>query len=93
VIGPKGDYVLQSLDTRLAMNKARFAELFDLSPAERLEIAQDLWDSVASDPASLPPPPDSQIAGAVRRLEEYQRDPSTGVPWEELRAALWARVK
>ncbi|MEX2034098.1 MAG: addiction module protein [Xanthobacteraceae bacterium] len=75
------------------MNKARFAELFDLPPAERLEIAQDLWDSVAPHPDSLPPPTDEQIAEAVRRLEEHDKDPSTAIPWEEVRAALWARLK
>jgi putative addiction module component (TIGR02574 family) len=75
------------------MNKARFAELFELSPAERVEIAQDLWDSVLGSPEGLPPPTEEQIAEAGRRLEEHERDPSSAIPWEEVRASLWAHLK
>jgi putative addiction module component (TIGR02574 family) len=75
------------------MNKARFAELFSLSPAERFELAQDLWESVAAHPESLPPPSDEQVAEACRRLEEHKKDPSSAIPWEEVRAALWARLR
>jgi len=31
------------------------AELLKLSPAERIQLAEDLWDSVAADANSLPP--------------------------------------
>ena len=75
------------------MNKVLREELMKLTPAERLEVAQDLWDSVAAHPESLPPPSADQIADALRELEEHEKDPSSAVPWEEVRAALWARVK
>ena len=75
------------------MNKVLHDELMKLTPAERLEIANDLWDSVNAHPSSLPPPPDTQIAEAIRRLGEHEKDPSTALSWENVRAALWARLK
>jgi putative addiction module component (TIGR02574 family) len=38
------------------MNKAKslLAELLKLSPAERIQLAQDLWDSVAASPERCP---------------------------------------
>ncbi len=77
------------------MNKALLDELMQLSPAERLDIAERLWDSVdpndpslAGDRASLT---DEQMQEARRRLAEHQRDPSTAIPYEEVRAWLWSR--
>ena len=75
------------------MNKVLREELMKLTPAERLEVAQDLWDSVAAHPESLPPPSADQIAEAIRELEKHEKDPNTALPWEEVRAALWARLK
>ena len=78
------------------MNKSVLLdELMQLSPAERLDIAEKLWDSIdpndpnlASDSASLT---DEQMQEALRRLAEHKRDPSTGIPYEEVRAWLWSR--
>lgn len=30
-------------------------ELFKLSPVERIQLAEDLWDSGAANPESMPP--------------------------------------
>lgn len=75
------------------MNKALLDQLMELSPAERVEIAHDLWDSVPADHDILPPVTAAQLAEAKRRLAEHRRDPSTAVPWEEVRARLWSRLK
>jgi hypothetical protein len=40
------------------MNKALLQELMELSPEERIELAEDLWDSIAQD--ELPPLTDAQ---------------------------------
>ena len=68
-------------------------ELLKLSPAERIQLAEDLWDSVAADPESLPLPSDAQRAELERRLAEHARDPSTAVAWEDVRARLWSRLR
>ena len=72
------------------MNDALLAELLRLTPAERVQLAQDLWDSIA--PEDLPPLTDEQIEEIDRQLVENDRDPSGTLTWEELRASLWARL-
>jgi putative addiction module component (TIGR02574 family) len=71
------------------MNKDVLKELLELTPAERLEVADALYDSVASD--ELSPLTPEQIEDLERRLTEHEKDPSTGRPWEEVRTWLWSR--
>ena len=71
------------------MNRALLEELMKLSPAERIQLVQDLWDSIA--PEDMPPLTPEQMEEIDRRLAEHERDPGRAIPWEEVRAALWAR--
>lgn len=79
------------------MNKAILDELMQLSPAERLDIAEKLWESVdPNDPNivdDLAPLTEEQMAEIDRRIAEHERDPSSAIPWEDVRARLWARIK
>ena len=68
------------------------AELFKLSPAERIQLAEDLWDSVAAEPDAHPPLTGAQQAEIERRMADHARDPSTALSWKEVRARLWSRV-
>ena len=77
----------------MATSEALLEELLRLSPAERIQLAEDLWDSVAASPDSMPGLTESQIAECERRLAEHDRDPSTASPWEEVRARLWSRLR
>lgn len=55
-----------------------------LTPTERLELAQELWDSV--DAAQVDwPLTQAQRNELDRRLEEYERDPDGGETWEDVR--------
>jgi putative addiction module component (TIGR02574 family) len=65
------------------------ADLLNLTSEERIELAMDLWGSIA--PEDMPPPSPEQIAELERRHAELVRDPSSGSPWEEVRARLWSR--
>jgi putative addiction module component (TIGR02574 family) len=67
------------------------AELRKLSVAERIQLVEDLWDSIAQDPTEVPGLTDTQRLELRRRLREHERDPSTAVPWEQVRAELLAR--
>jgi len=71
------------------MNKALLAELLELTPAERIQLAEDLWDSIS--PQDWPPLSTEQQEEIDRRLSEHARDPSRASSWEEVRARLWAR--
>ena len=74
------------------MKEAVMAELLKLSPAERIQLAEDLWDSVAAQPESLPALSDDQRREIERRVAEHTRDPSSALTWEDVRARLWSRL-
>ncbi len=65
-------------------------ELLRLSVPERIQLAEDLWDSIAADPESLPLT-NAQQAEVERRIAEHDRDPESAIPWEEVRARLHER--
>ena len=77
------------------MNKAIFDELMQLSPAERLDIAERLWESVdPNDPDiidDIAPLSEEQMQEVRKRIAEHERDPSSAIPWEEVREWLWSR--
>ena len=64
-----------------------------LPVAERIQLVEDIWDSIAEDtsePLHLSP---QESAELHRRLSEHQSDPSSGIPWEQVRATLFANQK
>ena len=77
----------------MASDRSLLAELLKLSPAERIQLAEDLWDSVAASPETMPALTEAQIDEIERRLAEHARNPSRAVSWEEVRARLWSRFE
>lgn len=73
------------------MANLSLAELLKLSVSERIQLAEDLWDSIAAEPEALPLT-DAQRAEIERRLAEHDRDPTSAIPWEEVRARLHQRL-
>jgi putative addiction module component (TIGR02574 family) len=64
-------------------------ELLKLPPAERVEIALALWDSLEdTEVDALLPLTEDQKAELDRRLAEHERDPGSAVPWERVRRDL-----
>ena len=74
------------------MKESLVTELLKLTPAERIQLAEDLWDSVAADPENLPPLTDEQHTEIERRLAEHGRDPGSAVSLEQVRTRLWSRL-
>ena len=64
--------------------------LDDLTAAERLQLIEELWDSLSDDPSAIPLT-DAQIAELERRLAEYRRDGDPGQPWRKVLDALQER--
>lgn len=73
------------------MNK-HITDIFKLSAAERIQLAEDLWDSVAAESDKWPPLFDAERAEIERRLAEHAHDPSTAQSWTDARARLWSRL-
>jgi len=58
-----------------------------LSIPERVQLVQDIWNTLQPTVEQLPLT-EEQKAVVDRRLEEHRRDPSSAVPWEEVKARL-----
>ena len=56
-----------------------------LSPEERLDLIEELWDSLSEDPANIPLT-EAQAKELDRRLEEMDKDSSLGIPWDTVMA-------
>jgi len=65
--------------------------LLKLPDDERVDLAMALWASLedSSRAAAFELTPD-QAAELDRRLQEHLADPTTAVPWEEVRKKLYA---
>ena len=67
------------------------AEAAKLSAAERLKIAQALWQSAWDDQADIPLTVE-QREELDRRLADYEASPNDGSSWEEVRRRLEAKL-
>ncbi len=76
----------------MAMSNALREELFKLTAAERLELVEELWDSIADDDEALALT-DEQREDLERRLAEADADPAGGSPWEEVRERIRQRAR
>jgi putative addiction module component (TIGR02574 family) len=64
--------------------------VFDLSPAEKLQLVEDLWDDLASAPEAVPIH-DWQKQELARRKENLTRTPASALAWEEVKRRVRAR--
>ncbi|CAN5548102.1 MAG: addiction module protein [Actinomycetota bacterium] len=74
------------------MANVSFDELLKLSVPERIQLAEDLWDSIAKESEALSLT-DAQKAEIERRLAEHERDHESAIPWEEVRERLRKRFE
>jgi len=57
---------------------------------ERIQLVEDIWDSIAEVPESVPLT-DEQKAELDRRLEAYHENPGEGSPWRTVRERIRGR--
>ena len=62
-----------------------------LSVAERIQLAEDLWDSIAAETGELPLT-EAQAAELDRRLAALERDPEAGESWAVVRERIEERL-
>ena len=63
-------------------------DIAELSPAERLRLIGDLWDSMADLDVPLSKPQRDEL---LRRLDTFEQDKPSAVSWQALKAELDAR--
>lgn len=58
--------------------------IFELSPSEKLQLVEDLWDDLAGTPEEVPVHA-WQKEELARRKANLSAAPSTGLSWEEVK--------
>ncbi len=64
--------------------------VFDLTPAEKLQLVEDLWDDLAVTPEAIPIQP-WQAEELARRKANLQASPSSGLSWDEVQRRIRSR--
>jgi len=66
---------------------ANFAPLFESSVPQRLQLVEDLWDSITAVPGSVPVP-EWQKEELDRREAEYLQNPANVLSWEQVKERM-----
>ena len=65
-------------------------EIRRLSVAERIQLVEDIWDTIATSQADIPLT-EAQRVELDRRLDLYEKSPSDTRSWDEVREDLGRR--
>lgn len=68
-------------------NRDPISDILKLSVAERIQLVEDIWDSIANEPDALELSPEDR-AELDRRLADQEADPGAGRSWPEVKARL-----
>ena len=71
------------------MNPA-IPSIFDLSPSEKLQLVEDLWDDLAATPEAVPVH-DWQREELARRKANLVKNPASGLTWKEVKQRVRSR--
>ena len=71
------------------MSKTILESALELSPAERIQLAEQLWDSVTDQTA--PPVSNLQKEELLRRLDRLEKTGPLGSDWETVKARITGR--
>jgi putative addiction module component (TIGR02574 family) len=66
-------------------------DIEQLSISERIQLAEDLWDSIVSALEQLAIT-DVQRQELDRRVEAYHQNPQEGTTWQEVQARIKSRL-
>jgi putative addiction module component (TIGR02574 family) len=72
------------------MSASTAASVFDLSPSEKLQLVEDLWDDLASTSQAVPVH-DWQKKELARRKANLAENPGSGLTWEEVKRRVSSR--
>jgi len=71
------------------MNPAH-TSIVDLSPSEKLQLVEDLWDDLAATPEAVPVH-DWQKEELARRKANLMQNPASRLTWEEVKQRVRSR--
>jgi putative addiction module component (TIGR02574 family) len=61
----------------------------ELPISERIQLVEDIWDSIAEETSGTLNLSPEQTAELHRRYAAHLADPSSSIPWSEVRASLF----
>ncbi|VEN75342.1 conserved hypothetical protein [Candidatus Desulfarcum epimagneticum] len=64
--------------------------IFDLTPPEKLQLVEDLWDDLAGTPSDVPVH-DWQKKELTRRKMNLMSRPASGLSWNEVKRKIRSR--
>ena len=74
----------------VVVTRMNSASIFDLSPSEKLQLVEDLWDDLAAAPETVPVY-DWHKQELARRKANLLKHPASGLEWEEVKRNVRAR--
>lgn len=74
------------------MGTVNMKEISQLTVEERIQLVEDIWDSIAVSPGNLELT-EAQKQELDSRLEEYERDESPGESWKDVKAEIQAKIR
>ena len=69
------------------MSSLARADILKLSLAERIQLVEDIWDSIFECPEAVPLT-EGQKVELEKRLEAYHLNPQAGSPWNVVRERI-----
>ena len=69
------------------MSPLALKEILKLSVSERVQLAEDIWNSIVASPETLPVT-DAQKRELELRRDAHAKEPASTRSWEEVRADL-----
>ena len=69
------------------MSRLAKENILELSITERIQLVEDIWDSILIVPESIRLTEEQKME-LDRRLDDYHSDPGIGTPWEIVRERI-----
>ena len=67
-----------------------YVSVFDLSPPEKLQLVEDLWDDLAATPSAVPVH-EWQKKELARRKSNLMKNSAAGLSWDEIKRQVRSR--
>jgi len=72
------------------MKKITATDAIELSIPERIQLVEDIWDTIATEAEAIELTEDEKRI-IDERLEAYHRNPDLGSPWEDVYKRILSR--
>ena len=71
----------------MLMNNSLLPEILHLTTAERIQLVEDIWDSISTTTEEIDLT-EAQEKELDSRLDRFQQNPNSGSTWEEVKQRI-----